>query len=388
MRWKKILKENRTEIVAMLEEGILPGYSVRLDFSGITSRMNIVVSKFPELKNNTFRFYDLHDIGPQIPDDDTRPKEWRRFVEPVRAAIVGLDLFLREVDRNKDFDKLEEDNQLMTLSSDRLKIKFNLGRTCDSSMYDPDEDTKADMCLSYRVNENTPASGDSWLAIYLTAKMLLNTDLDKIGELSEAGVIPDVLYNAMLAVILEDFDTKCYHCENVIDREDDGMCSNCGYYVNEADTSEITVHEGGPAFIYVYPSGWICPYGDEFVTFEESCDAHGAFCNVNGPNYGFGNEGTYLDRTQAYWYNDLILEDPDQGYEFYPIEDAKDYYVVIDLLLDLMENIDIVEAAGFLGLEEPQRTPQGGWIVNTGDGMFYGNEDDGFREYNPDDEEE
>jgi len=387
MRWKKILKEERTEIVAMLEEGILPGYSVRLDNNGIANRIGIIVSKFPELKNNTFDFHDLHNMANMLPVSDTEPNQWRKFVEPVRAAIVGLDLFLREVDRSGDFDKLDDDNYQMILSSDRVKIKFTLGRSCNSAIYDPDEDTKAEMCLSYRVNENTPASGDSWLAIYLTAKMLLNTDLDSIGDLAEAGVIPDVLHNAMRAIVLEDFDGKCYHCESTVE-VDDGVCPNCGYYVTEPDTSEITVHEGGPAFIYVYPTGWICPYDDdEFISFDYSCDIHGTECNINGPNFGFAINGYYLSRTQTYWYNDLILEDPEEGFEFYDIGDAKDVYAVTDLLLDLMEYIDIVEAAGFLGLEEPQRTPQGGWIVDTGDGMYYSDGDD-LREYNPDDEEE
>jgi len=393
MRWKKILKEDRTEIVAMLEEGILPGYSVRLDTSGIGNHIDIIVSKFPELENNTFSFHDLHEMGPRLPmnryegnNPILEPNEWRNFVEPVRAAIVGLDLFLREVDRNGDFDKLEENNQLMTLSSDRVKIKFTLGRSCDSSIYDPDEDTKADMCLSYRVNEDTPASGDSWLAIYLTAKMLLNTDLDRIEELSENGVIPDVLHNAMAAILEEDFVCKCYHCENIVEHHA-GVCSSCGYYVNEEDTSEMTVHEGGPAFIYVYPTGWSCPYDGEFIEFDESCDIHGAECLRDGPYHGFTNNGYYLNRTQTYRYGDYILEDPAEGFEFYPTENAKEVYNVTDLLLDVMEYTDIVEAAVVLGLEKPQLGPQGGWIVNTGDGMFYWNGDD-FREYNPDDEEE
>ena len=387
--WEGILKDERTEIVAMLEEGILPGYSVRLDTSGITNRLDIIVSKFPELKNNTFSFYDLHDMGPRLPDNtkpwDLYENAWRRVVKPVRAAIVGLDLFLREVDRNRDFDKLEENNQLMTLSSDKVKIKFTLGRSCDSSIYDPDEDTKADMCLSYRVNEDTPASGDSWLAIYLTAKMLLNTDLDRIEELSENGVIPDVLYNAMLAILEEDFVSKCGHCENII--EDEGVCSSCGYYVTEEDTSEITVHEGGPAFIYVFPTGWSCPYDGEFIIFDEACDTHGAECLRDGPNHGFTNNGDYLSRSQAYRYGDYILQDPDEGFEFYPTEYAKEVYEVRGLLLDLMDYTGIVEAARLLGLEKPQLGPQGGWIVNTGDGIYHWDGDD-FREYNPDDEEE
>lgn len=382
--WEKILKDEQTEIVAMLEEKILPGYSVRLDIGSISTGINVVVSKFPALRNKTFRFYDLHDMGPRLPAN-TEPNAWRRFVEPVRAAIVGLDLFLREVDRNRDFDKIDDNNYEMTLSSDRVKIKFTLGRSCDSAIYDPDEDTKAEMCLSYRVNENTPASGDSWLAIYLTAKMLLNTDLDRISELADRGVIPDVLENAMLAILEEEFVSKCQHCENVVE-EGDGECSSCGYYVTEVDTSEITVHEGGPAFIYVYPSGWDCPYDGEFIQFDESCYFHGAECHHDGPNYGFSNNGIYLSRTQTYRYGDFILQDPDHGFEYYNIEDAKDVYVVTDLLLDLMDYTGIVEAAELLSLVEPQRAPQGGWIVDTGDGIFYWNGDN-FTEYNPDDEE-
>ena len=136
MRWKKILKDEQTEIVAMLEEGILPGYSVRLDVGTIATGIEIIVSKFPELKNNTFRFYDLHDMGPNIPVY-LEPNAWQRFVQPVNAAIVGLDLFLREVDRNNDFDKIDDNNYEMVLPSDRVKIKFTLGRSCDSVIMDP-----------------------------------------------------------------------------------------------------------------------------------------------------------------------------------------------------------------------------------------------------------
>ena len=61
MSWKKIIKDEKTQIVAMLEEGILPGYSIRLNDEGFRNSIMVNVSKFPELKNK--EFYDLQDMN-------------------------------------------------------------------------------------------------------------------------------------------------------------------------------------------------------------------------------------------------------------------------------------------------------------------------------------
>ena len=98
------------------------------------------------------------------------------------------------------------------------------------------------MCLSYAVDEDTPVSGDSWLAIYLVSKMLIDADLDDVKALTDSGTLPDVLYSAMAAVIEEDVVSKCYNCESVIPGGE-SQCEVCEYFVEEEDTSKVTVHE-------------------------------------------------------------------------------------------------------------------------------------------------
>ena len=389
MSWKKILKDETgyiTQIETMLGEGILPGYSIRVDVGTIATGIEIVVSKFPGLKNNTFRFYDLHNMGPNIPVY-LEPNAWQRFVQPVNAAIVGLDLFLREVERNNDFDKIDDNNYEMVLEGERIRIEFTLGRSCDSKMESISGDIRAELCLSYTVDENTPASGDSWLAIYLVANMLKDADLATVERLADSGTIPDVLYNAMKAVIDEEFNHKCNFCENIIP-EGDSSCENCGYYVNEPDTSDVTAHEGQAAFIYVYPSGWDCPYehsGDEFIEYEEECEEHGIEPASNGPNYGYEASGYYMARIDAYLHNNLLVENPSRGFSSVEPSLAKRTYDESDLLLDFFEYFGIEEAADMLDMVA-EELPQGGWKIDTGTHLFRYDMND-IVEYNPDDEE-
>ena len=387
MSWKKIIKDEKTQIVAMLEEGILPGYSIRLNDEGFRNSIMVNVSKFPELKNKEFYFYALHYDANEQPYQLELDK-WRPLVQSVDAAIRGLDLFLREVDRNNDFDKIDSMNSRMVLIGEKVKIDFSLGRSCDSVIESLEGDIRTEMCLSYNVSEDTPASGDSWLSIYLVANMLKDAELSKVEQMADARMIPDVLYNSMKAILNEDFDIKCYFCENLVYEE--GECRNCGYIVDDPETSNLSTHEGGPSFTFAHPTGWRCPYehgGSDFIEYEETCYEHGIEPGSGGPYYGYEANGHYMGRIDAFLHNDLLVSNPDRGdYSSVEVSSAKGVYEESDLLLDFFEDFPIEQAAGMLDMVA-EELPQGGWKIDTGTFLLRYN-DGVITEYNPDDEEE
>ena len=392
MSWKNLLKEERTQIIAMLEEGMLPGYSVRIREGGWRIYLKIHVSKFPNLRNKVFDINALHELGHGIPDKTDNVAEWQYFVGVIQAAVVGLDLFLREVNRNNDFDKIDRDNDRMILTGEKIKIRFTLSKSCDSIIMDPDEDMKAEMCLSYSVDEDTPVSGDSWLAIYLVSKMLIDADLEDVKKLTDNGTLPDVLYSAMAAVIEDDIQSKCHNCESVIPGGE-SQCQVCEYFVEEEDTSTVTVHEGERAFVYVYPIGWECPYehsGDDFIDYEHECQEHKSYPEEKGPRYGYNISGNYLSRIDCYLVDGRgrlkLVTNPDRGFSSFNLWDAKNIFENSDLLLDFFETFSVEESARELDMVA-EELPQGGWKIDTGTYLLrYDGED--VVEYNPADEEE
>ncbi len=390
MSWENLLKDNKTAIVARLEEGMLPGYSVRIQEGAWRTYLQIHVSKFPSLRNKAFQITALHNESHRIPAKTDDVAEWINFVGDIQAAVVGLDLFLREVNRNNDFDKIDRDNDRMVLTGEKIKIRFTLSKSCDSIIMDPDEDMRAEMCLSYTVDENTPVSGDSWLAIYLVSKMLIDADLDDVKKLTDNGTLPDVLFSAMSAVIEEDVQSKCHNCESII-QEGESQCQVCEYFVEEEDTSTVTVHEGERAFVHVYPIGWECPYahsGDDFINYESKCPEHECSPASGGPASGFNIGGYHLARIDCYLVNDpdQLITNPDRGFSSYNLGDAKNIFDHSDLLLDFFDVYNVEDAARELDMVA-EELPLGGWKIDTGTHLLrYDGED--VVEYNPADEEE
>lgn len=353
MKWENILKDNKTEIISILEEGILPGYSIKLKENSSWGgfHASVIVSKFPELINPEFRLYNLH-IGFTSPSVASLNdlKSWREMADKVKPAIVGLDLFLREVDRDNNFNKIDPHNNYMELSSDRLKFKFALGRTCDSSIMDPEEYNKANMCLDFMASGEKPVLGDAWLTTYITAKFLLNNPLSVISEMVRNNTIPQVLEGAMEAILADNYSIRCDFCENFT--EDEERCEECGYYLDVDEDGDITVHEGVEPWKRAYPTGWSCPNehpdGNDFVFYGNICERHGVEPSDYGPEHGFDYLGTHLELIEAYIWNDNVV---DEGFgDLVPLADILNHYPHEETLDDLTDHYTIEDLAEILNI--------------------------------------
>jgi len=386
MKWQNILKDNRTEIISILEEGILPGYSIRLKENHIGSfNAFVIVSKFPKLENTEFRLYDLH-IGFTRPGVENASDEesWREMADKVKPAIVGLDLFLREVDRDNNFDKIDSHNHYMTLSSDRLKFKFALGRSCDSSLMDPEGYNEAKMCLDFVATGEKPVLGDAWLTTYTLAKILVNAPLSTVREMVRNKTIPQVLEGAMEAILADNYSIKCDFCENFT--ADEEQCDECGYFIDVDEDGDITVHEGVEPWKIAYPTGWTCPNEHpndrDFIFYGSMCERHGVEPSDYGPSHGFDYLGNHLELIEAYIWNGNVVG---EGFgDLIPLADILNHYPHEETIDDLTDHYTIEELPEILNNFTAEDIGNDNWKLVIGNTTYIW-DGDSLREY---DEEE
>lgn len=372
--WRDILKE-KISLLEILNEEIQEGYTIYLE--NLTYKV-----RADKHEGITFQVAELHhnlnnaDLRGYLQDNDEQAERFRQlqgmnptnledsatkeFIHKVKAAIKGLDLFLGDVARNGDLDKISGDYmKTMTLEGDTgLKIKFTLtsNANCNSSMeYEAKYST---MCLSHSIDNSRPAAGDAWLTLYSLFNIIKDDANEQILEtLTDEETIPNVIKTAYDAVLHNDYIKRCNHCHNYLDDNEVNteQCHECGYQLMTDNETTITSEEDEEARAEYPIAGWYCPYDGEFVGYQESCDEHGISPYDEGPGRGYSiQDAFWFDGIQLFKVGDgnTFVTDPTFGdYREFTRNEILENYDLEVILIDFKNYFgDVEDGLDYLGI--------------------------------------
>lgn len=369
--WRNILKQ--ISLLEILNEEIEEGYTI-LEVSG-SWRVRADKHGGIEFRLNDLHYYLNDSVITRYLDDTEMARLIRRrgntdptnledektkeFIYQVKAAVKGLEFFLGEVAKNGDLDKITGDyiKSMVLEGPTGIIITFRLSkeRNCHSNIQY--QGRISTMCLRYEINEEVPAAGDSWYTLYMVFNLVKDEQSeDTIEALTNSGRIPNVIRTAYDAVRYEDYQSTCGHCNHPLD---DGelrhlLCSECGYSLY-GEEEEITSEENDDARITLTPSGWHCPYDEEFTSYEERCDEHGVKPIEGGPNYGYEIDyASWLSNTGLYMVEgeNLFVTDPESGHYYeYTKDQLLERENLDTLLIDFKELFgDVEDGIDYLGI--------------------------------------
>ena len=372
--WRDILKE-KISLLEILNEEIEEGYTIYLENLTYMVRAD-------KHEGKSFEVADLHlnlsnaDLRGYLQDNDEQAEKFREFqgmnptnledsatkefIYRVKAAIKGLDLFLGDVARNGDLDKINDGYiKTMTLEGDTgLKIKFRLSSNanCNSSM---EYGTKySTMCLSQSIDNSKPAAGDAWLTLYSLFNLIKDEANEQMLEtLTDEETIPNVIKTAYNAVLYDDYVIRCNHCHNHLDQSEVNaeQCYACGYELMTDIEIAITSEEHEDARADYSIAGWYCPYDREFIGYEDSCNRHNVSPMEDGPSRGY-------EIQDAFWFDmiglykvideDTFVTDPRTGvYREYTKDEILVDHDLEDLLIDFKNYYgDVEDGLDYLGI--------------------------------------